>query len=85
MQDRGKIEEILHYFNIESEIDTVYGNWVVAKNGDIVNFLYPFAIFAIHLNDEEWLEKMKNKVWFKQECESNLRDAIKRANELLNN
>lgn len=84
MQDRDKIEEILHYFNIESEIDSVYGNWVVAKNGDVVNYLYPFAILAIHLHDAEWIETMKDKVWFRQECENNLRKALDRANLLLN-
>ncbi len=84
MRDRCKIEEILHYFNIESEIDSVYGNWVVAKNGDVVNYLYPFAILAIHLHDAEWIETMKDKVWFRQECENNLRKALDRANLLLN-
>ena len=84
MRDRCKIEEILHYFNIESEIDSVYGNWVVAKNGDVVNYLYPFANLAIHLHDAEWIETMKDKVWFRQECENNLRKALDRANLLLN-
>ena len=84
MRDRSKIEEILHYFNIESEIDSVYGNWVVAMNGDVVNYRYPFVILAIHLHDAEWIETMKDKVWFRQECENNLRKALDRANLLLN-
>lgn len=64
-----KILVQFHYFNINSEIDSVYSNLAVSKNGDVVNFLYPYAILAIHLKDTDWLEKMKQKVWFKPECE----------------
>ena len=77
--DNSKILELFHYFNINSEIDSVYGNWAVSKDGDVVNYLYPYAILAIHLKDSEWLEKMKQKVWFKPECERYLKDALHRA------
>lgn len=77
--DNSKILEIFHYFNINSEIDSVYGNWAVSKDGDVVNYLYPYAILAIHLKDTDWLEEMKHKVWFKPECENVLNKAINRA------
>lgn len=57
-----KILVQFHYFNINSEIDSVYGNWAVSKDGDVVNYLYPYAILAIHLKDINWFEKMKHKV-----------------------
>jgi len=85
MQDRSKIEEIFHYFNIESDIDSVFGNWAVAKNGDVVNYLYPYAILAIHLEDKDWMEAISKKVWFKDECKNNLRKAIERASFIVNN
>lgn len=80
-----KILEQFHYFNIQADIDSVYGNWAVSTDGDVVNCLFPYAILAIHFNDADWLEKMKAKVWFKQECETALKQALKRANMLLNN
>jgi len=77
--DNNKIKEQFHYFNIHADIDSVYGNWAVSSDGDVVNYLYPYAILAIHFNDVDWLEKMKKKVWFKPECEDALRQALERA------
>ena len=84
MSDNPKIREQFHYFNIQSEIDSVYGNWAVSKSSDVVNCLYPYAILGIHLNDIDWIEKIKKKVWFKPECEECLEQAIDRAKEIHN-
>ena len=80
----NKIREIFHYFNINSDIDSIYDNWAVSKDGDVVNFLYPYAILSVHLHDADvnWIEKMRNKVWFKPECEQALREALERASEI---
>lgn len=80
----NKVLEQFHYFNIESDVDSVFGNWAVSKDGDVVNSVYPYAILAIHLKDTDWMEKMKMKVWFKPECEDNLKKALERAKELVN-
>ena len=79
-----KILEKFHYFNIQAEVDSVYGNWAVSTDGDVVNCLYPYAILTIHFNDTDWMEKMKTKVWFKPECEEALSKALKRACEIQN-
>ena len=81
--NENKIKEQFHYFNILADIDSVYGNWAVSTDGDVVNCLYPYAILAIHFNDTDWMEKMKTKVWFKPECEGALRKALDRANEII--
>ena len=80
--DNNKIKEQFHYFNIHADIDSVYGNWAVSSDGDVVNYLYPYAILAIHFNDTDWLEKMKTKGWFKQECEEAFKQAFDRAKEI---
>ncbi len=80
-----KIKEQFHYFNIQADIDSVYGNWAVSTEGDVVNCLYPYAILSIHFKDAEWLEKIKTKVWFKSECEEALKKAIDRALEIKKN
>lgn len=82
--NENKVKEQFHYFNIQSEIDSVYGNWAVSKDGDVVNSVYPYAILAIHLNDSDWIEKTKTKVWFKPECENALKQALKRATLIKN-
>lgn len=81
--NQNKILEQFHYFNIHADIDSVYGNWAVSTDGDVVNCLYPYAILAIHLTDADWMQKMKTKVWFKPECEAPLQQALNRAIELI--
>lgn len=83
IMETNKINEQFHYFNIQADIDSVYGNWAVSTNGDVVNCLYPYAILAIHFKDTDWMEKMKAKVWFKPECEEALSQALVRAKEIL--
>ena len=84
MKANDKVQEQFHYFNILADVDSVYGNWAVSKDGDVVNCLYPYAILAMHFKDADWLEKMKQKIWFKPECEDALRQALERANEIIN-
>lgn len=76
---KEKILEQFHYFNIHADIDSVYGNWAVSSKGDVVNVVYPYVILSIHLFDVDWMEKMKNKVWFKPEYEDSLKKALERA------
>ena len=83
MTDNSKIKEIFHYFNLKSDIDSVFGNWAVSSEGDVVNYVFPYAILSIHFDDTDWMEKMKKKVWFKEECEANLQEALIRAKEIL--
>ena len=82
MMNENNITEQFHYFNIQTDVDSVYGNWAVSVDGDVVNYLFPYALLAIHFNDADWLEKMKQKVWFKPECEDALRLALGRAKEI---
>ena len=83
--NQDKILEQFHYFNIQADVDSVYGNWAVSTNGDVVNYRYPYAILAIHFKDADWMAKMKTKVWFRPECEEALRQVLERANEIINN
>lgn len=81
--NKEKILEQFHYFNIKADIDSVFGNWAVSKEGDVVNSVYPYAILAIHFKDVDWLEKMKSKLWFRPECEDALKMALNRAKEII--
>ncbi len=77
--NQDKIKEQFHYFNIQANIDSIYGNWAVSSDGDVVNSVYPYAILSIHIKDADWMEKMKTKVWFRPECGPHLKQAIERA------
>lgn len=81
--NKEKILEQFHYYNIQSGIDSVFGNWAVSEEGDVVNSVYPYAILAIHFKDTDWMAKMRTKIWFKPECEESLQKALVRANEII--
>lgn len=83
MSKADKVLEQFHYFNIQSDVDSVYGNWAVSTAGDVVNSVYPYVILAIHFKDTDWMYKMKTKVWFRPECEDSLRKALDRAKSLI--
>ena len=77
-----KIKEQFHYFNINCDVDSVFGNWAVSAKGDVVNCVYPYAIFAIHLKDADWIQRTQEKKWFKTECIPYLTEAITRAEQI---
>ena len=81
--NKSKVVEQFNYFNIHADVDSVYGNWAVSTDGDVVNCLYPYAILAIHFKDTDWMEKMRSKIWFKPECEESLCKALERANTII--
>lgn len=83
MINRTKVQEQFHYFNIKGDVDSIYGDWATSTDGDVVNYHYPYAILSFHFNDYDWIEHLKSKVWFKQECESDLKHALHRAKEIL--
>ena len=35
MTNNDKVLDLFHYFNIQADVDSVYGNWAVSKNGDL--------------------------------------------------
>ena len=81
--NENKIKEQFHYFNIKGDIDSVYGDWAVSTDGNIINSVFPFAILSIHFSDENWIEKIKAKVWYKQESEDDFLKAFHRAKEII--
>jgi hypothetical protein len=82
MREWNKVLEQFHYFNIQAEVDSVYGNWAVSKEGDVVNCVYPYAVLSIHINDVDWVARIRTKVWFKPESEEDFKKALKRAKTL---
>ena len=82
MDNKIKVLEQFHYYNIQGEVDSVFGNWAVSTNGDVVNSVYPYAIISIHLMEKDWIAEVKNKVWFRSECETDLMHALDRAKRI---
>ena len=81
----NKIKEQFHYFNINTEVDSIYGEWAVSSKGDVVNSLYPFVIFSFKLHDCDWIQVIRERIWFEQESEQNFLKAMERADKIINN
>lgn len=78
-----KVMEQFHYFNIFGGIDSIFDNWAVSKEGDVVNCVFPYAILSIHHQDMDWKEELKSKVWFRAEFEESLKCALQRAKQII--
>lgn len=59
--DTNKIIEQFLYFNIQADIDSIYGNWAVFTKGDVVNSLTHHAIFLIHFNKLDWIKELRTE------------------------
>ena len=79
-----KILEQLHYFNIQSKVDSVYGDWVVTEDGDLVNFVYPFAILHVNIEECDWLIEIKRKSWYDLGTEKHFLSAFDKALKIYN-
>ena len=82
MKEISKVKEMFHYFNIESEVDSIYGNWAVSEQGDVLNYLYSYVVFSIHLYDDDWYSEVKSKSWFKDDCMDDFNKAYERAKNI---
>lgn len=55
----------------------------MSSDGDVVNSVYPYAIMGIHLMDTNWMQEIREKVWFRPECEEHLMMALKRVKKII--
>lgn len=86
MATKNQIKEVLAGYEVNSGVDSEFGDWVVSNDADIVNVDKMYPIYTPQVqsgNIDSWLEHMREKTWFNCEEESNFQKAYKRAEELL--
>ena len=79
--DENEIKYVLESYDIYSDIDCVCGDWVVTKDGDIVNVIDKFPIYKSEVHHDHWLAHFKQKKRFDR---SSFLNAFNRACEILN-
>lgn len=80
------IREVFEYYNVSSEVDSTYGNWVVSAEADVINVEKMYPIYTPQVKSENLdstLEHMREKTWFNSSEEEDFRKAYERAQELL--
>ena len=88
MATKEKIKEIFDYYEVNSDVDMEFGDWVVSNNADVINVekAYPIYTRQVQSNEiEYWLEHLGEKTWFNNDEKLNFKDAYERAKEILEN
>ena len=78
--EQYRIKKILEGYDIQSEVDSIYGDWVVTKDGDLINIKWTYPIYSYEVNHTHWLAHLKEKKWFER---SSFMDAFNRACKIL--
>lgn len=74
-----KAERVFADKRIEAKPLQNFGLWVVSSNGDIVSLDDDnghYHIYSYQVFDQDWIIHMKEKTWFTDEDEINLKKAI---------
>lgn len=86
MQLQEKINEVFEYYNVQSEIDSTFGNWVVSKDGDVINVEHMYPIFTNQVQStvvDEWVDHLTEKTWFNGSEAEDFRKSYMRVEEIL--
>lgn len=78
MVTRKQIEDVFDYYEVDSGIKNVYGDWAVSNGGDIVNISTKYPIYTPQLaqGKESWLSHLREKTWFDLQTESDFLHAF---------
>jgi len=77
------IKTILDGYDVHSNVDFVFGGWVVTSDGDVINVENYYPIYSCHINDDEWLAQLRTKTWFDAQCEVDFLKAFEKACNIL--
>jgi hypothetical protein len=61
-----KVKDVLDYYGVESGVHSIFGNWVISNDGDIVNVkhMYPIYSYTLVEVDVNFRFNLKSKDWF---------------------
>lgn len=78
MVTEAKINDVLDYYEVKSGVNTVFGNWVVSNEGDIINVEFTYPIYSAQLNYgyERWHEHLEEKTWYDATVANNFKLAF---------
>lgn len=63
--EHGEIISALRSYEINSDVDSIFGDWVVTTDGDLINIPRNYAIFSRDVNHDHWYLHLRgSKKWF---------------------
>lgn len=64
-----KVKDVLNYYGVDSGVRSVFGNWAVTNDGDLVNIIHMYPIYSHALSrvDVGFRLNLMDKDWFDAE------------------
>ena len=59
-----EIKKVLESYDVKSDIDSIFQDWVVTTDGDLINVKDRCPIYSYEVNRNDWLVHLKEKKWF---------------------
>lgn len=86
MLSQEDISKVFEYYEVPSEVDSIFGDWAVSKGGDVINIENRYPIYTKQVEStgiDEWVEHLAEKTWFNTNVENDFRNSYERAEEIL--
>jgi hypothetical protein len=86
MATQDKIKETFDSYEVKSSVDSVFGDWVVSKDADVINVEKKYPIYAAQVENsslDSWMSHMSEKTWFDFQENADFQNAFERAKEIL--
>ena len=86
MLSQEEINEIFDCYEVQSEVDSTFGDWAVSKDGDVINIEHKYPIYTKQVEStgvDEWVDHLAEKTWFNPNVENDFRNSYERAEEIL--
>ena len=81
-----EIKHVFEYYEVPSGVDSIFGNWVVSEDADVINVERKYPIYTQQVKSQSidyWLDHMREKTWFNSPEEKDFIQAYERAEEIL--
>ena len=86
MTMKEKIKAVFEMYEVQSDVDSEYGEWVVSEDADVINVDKMYPIYThqiINSTLEEWLSHLREKTWFNAQEDADFQEAYGRAKEIV--
>lgn len=86
MATKEKIKGVFDMYEVQSGVDSEFGNWVVSKDADVINVDKMYPIYTHQIKNstlDGWLNHMREKTWFNAQEDADFQNAYERAKEII--
>ena len=86
MATNNETKKAFEYYKVSCGVDSIFGNWVVCQEADVINIEHKYPIFTTQVISESIdsrLEQMRDRIWFTSLEEEDFKLAYLRAEDII--